>query len=85
MAEVGGAPNKYIEPKCGLVYTVDHVKMELVGVPVASEGPMDAAAESTRAAVQGAIEEYVADRFVEGTAGSAVYASPQELNIAISG
>jgi hypothetical protein len=74
-----------VDPKGSLVYTVDHVNMKVVGEPVPSEGPMDEAAEPTRAAVQAAIDEYVADRFVEGTAGSAVYASPQELNIAISG
>mmetsp|Transcript_5926 Transcript_5926/g.7311 ORF Transcript_5926/g.7311 Transcript_5926/m.7311 type:complete len:287 (+) Transcript_5926:23-883(+) len=85
LGEVGGAPNKYLEPKSNMVFTVNHLKMALDGEPSPADGVMDAEAENTRQAVQEAIQEYVADRFVDGTAASAVYASPQELNIAISG
>jgi capping protein alpha len=85
LGEVGGATNKYLEPKSNQVFTVNHSKFTLNGEPMPADGVMDADAEGSRKAVQGAVEEYVNDRFVEGTAASAVYAAPQQLSIVISG
>jgi capping protein alpha len=82
LAEVDGAPNKYLEPSSGKVYTVDHVKMKVEGEPEDFAG---AAEEEARAAVQAAVGEYVEERYMADSAACGVYAAPGALTVIISG
>ena len=83
LGEVGG-PTKYLETKSKQVYTVDHKDMKVVGAP--ETAPADGADEGARAAVDAALAEYVGERYVEGTAAAAAYASGAgQLSLVVSG
>lgn len=75
-----------------MVYTVDHAAMTLAEgtSPEAyggSGGPLgEGGDEESRVSLEAAIAEYVGDRFVDGTAASAVYCTkPGTLVAVISG
>jgi capping protein alpha len=76
-------PKHYVNGK-GEVFSVDHVTQKATK---STDGPTFAAGplESTRAAIQSAIEEYAATQFSDGSAAVACYEKGSEIVVAISG
>mmetsp|Transcript_34180 Transcript_34180/g.74529 ORF Transcript_34180/g.74529 Transcript_34180/m.74529 type:complete len:287 (-) Transcript_34180:152-1012(-) len=76
-------PTRYVDPKSGQSYALDHLSLKTVEDSTPSN--QDASLENERAALQSALDAYVVSRFVCEDAAGGAYAKDGKIVAVVSG